>query len=107
IPPWQVRDVPAVAENLPGAANAAAGPQVPNTLSDGRVTRVDWNTLWGRALEAKLGLSAELRRAQRCAPTDVYPQYVPDHVSPGNVGDMAGGAFGSASGFNEREGAGP
>ena len=101
IPPWQIKDVPAVVENLPGAAEGKAGPQVPIILSDGRTTVADWNTLWGRALEAKFGFSAELRRAQRFAPTDLSPNYLPDHWSPGNVGDMAGGAFGSSLGFHD------
>jgi hypothetical protein len=100
IPPWQVRNVLAVADNLPGALSKA-GPQVPIKLSNGRTTVADWNTLWGRALEAKFGLSAELRRAQRLAPFDLYPNYLPDHWSPGNVGDIAGGAFGSASGYGD------
>lgn len=101
IPPRPVEHVPTVARNLPGAANASAGPQIPVKLSDGRTTYVDWNTLWGRALEAKFGLTAELRRAQRFAPTDLYPNYLPDHWSPGNVGDMTGGAFGSTQGFDD------
>jgi hypothetical protein len=103
IPWWKrgIADVPAVAENLPGAADARAGPQVPIILSNGRKTVADWTTLWGRALEAKFGLSAELRRAQRLAPSDLYPNYLPDHWSPSNIGDMAGGAFGSANGYRD------
>ena len=102
IPPWQIEHVPAISENLPGARRAMAGPQVEITLSNGRKTVADWATLWGRALEAKYGLSAELRRAQRLAPSDLYPHYLPDHWSPGNIGDIAGGAFGSIGGFDDR-----
>jgi hypothetical protein len=101
VPISKVNGVPTIAENLPGAMDATAGPQVPITLSNGATTRADWTTLWGRALEAEFGLSAALRRAQRFAPSDLYPNYLLDHWSPGNVGDIVGGAFGST--FSDRD----
>jgi hypothetical protein len=99
ISPWEVDNIPAIRANLPSIPDATAGPQIRIPLSNGRTTIADWTTLWGRALEAKFGLSAELRRGQRIAPRDLYPNYLPDHWSPGNVGDMAGGAFGSMQGL--------
>lgn len=88
----------AMAENIPGS-NGQAGPQVPIKLSNDEITRADFGTLWGRAIEAKNGLSASLRRAQRFAPADLSPYYLPDHWSPANFGDLSGGAFGAAFGF--------
>jgi hypothetical protein len=98
--PIPLKKVPsaAMAENIPGS-KGVAGPQVPIKLSNDDITRVDFGTLWGRAIEAKNGLSATLRGAQRFAPVDLSPHYLPDHWSPANFGDLSGGAFGTPFGF--------
>jgi hypothetical protein len=82
-----------VAENLSGALENRAGPQVPIELSKGR-TIVDWNTEWGRALEAKFGISAGLKGPQKLAPAELGPFYRPDHWLPSDIGDFSGGWFG-------------
>jgi hypothetical protein len=96
--PLEKSPSPRVAANLPGAEEGLAGPQIPITLSNGRTTIADWNTYWGRALEAKFGVSARLKGAQRLAPGELGSSYRPDHWLPSDIGNFAGGWLGPAVG---------
>jgi hypothetical protein len=85
-----------VARTLP-KSTGWAGPQQKVELSKG-FTRADFLTDWGRAIEAKFGVSAGLTRAQRRAVPELGELYLPDHWHPGDIGDFSGGWFGSAAG---------
>jgi len=95
IPPWFERSA-RVAQNLP-KANGEAGPQGKIGLSRG-YTRADWLTHWGRAIEAKFGVSAGLTRAQRRAVSELGQAYLPDHWLPSDIGDFGGGWLGPTAG---------
>jgi hypothetical protein len=85
-----------ISRNLP-TADGYAGPQEDVGLSKG-YTRADFLTDWGRAIEAKFGVSAGLTRAQKRAVPELGELYLPDHWHPGDIGDFSGGWFGSPSG---------
>jgi hypothetical protein len=95
IPPW-AEDSEQVARNLP-TANGQAGPQEPVGLSKS-YTSADWLTHWGRAIEAKFGISAGLTQAQRRAVPELGSVYLPDHWLPSDIGNFAGGWAGPAAG---------
>jgi hypothetical protein len=85
-----------VAQNLP-KASGNAGPQQEVGLARG-LTRADWLTYWGRAIEAKFGVSAGLTSAQRRAVPELGQVYLPDHWHPGDIGNFSGGWLGSTPG---------
>lgn len=95
IPRWP-ENSEQVARNLP-RANGQAGPQEAVGLSK-NYTRADWLTDWGRAIEAKFGLSAGLTRAQRRAVPELGQVYLPDHWLPSDVGNFTGSWVGPAAG---------
>jgi hypothetical protein len=74
-----------------------AGPQQKIPLLKS-YTQADWLTDWGRALEAKFGVSASLTPAQRRAVPELGDLYLPDHWHPGDIGDLSGGWLGSTVG---------
>lgn len=87
---------PAVEQSIPRVN--LAGPQVRIDLGNKQKTIADFTTDWGRALEAKFGVWAKLTPSQRLAVQQLGMLFQPDHWSPGDVGDMAGAAFGSGGG---------
>jgi hypothetical protein len=96
--PWKQTESDAVKLGIPDAKDGMAGPQVRIDLNKPRYTVADFTTDWGRALEAKFGPFARLSPSQRLAAQQLGALFQPDHWTPGNVGDMSGGAFGSMGG---------
>ena len=101
--PLKPRYSPAVAASIEDAKEGLAGPQVRIKLGGRRSTVADFTTDWGNALEAKFGLSAGLTPSQRLAVRKLGALFQPDHWSPGDIGDMAGAAFGSGA-YNADDG---
>jgi hypothetical protein len=95
IPQWPT-DSPLVGRNFPLSGGQAGGQQ-PIPLSKS-YTQADWLTGWGRALEAKFGVSASLTAAQGRARAELGDLYLPDHWLPSDVGNFAGGWLGPALG---------
>jgi hypothetical protein len=93
--PFESTDSAAVAQNFP--KNRKAGPQQAIPLSKS-YTQADWLTDWGRALEAKFGVSAGLTPAQTRAVSELGQFYLPDHWLPSDIGDLSGGWLGSTAG---------
>jgi hypothetical protein len=91
-----------VSRNLP-TADGYAGPQQKVGLSKS-YTKADWLTDWGRAIEAKFGISADLKRAQRRAVPELGQVYLPDHWLPSDIGTFSGGWFGSVGGQSSPDG---
>jgi hypothetical protein len=85
-----------VALNLP-KASGYAGPQQRIGLSKS-FTRADWLTDWGRAIEAKFGVTAGLTRPQRRAVPELGDVYLPDHWLPSDIGNFNGGWLGPVAG---------
>jgi hypothetical protein len=97
--PFKARLSDGVSQNLPNARAARAGGQQRVFLADGkRYTRADWLTDWGRAIEAKFGLSASLTPNQTLAADQFGQLYQPDHWLPSDVGDFSAGWLGSTVG---------
>jgi hypothetical protein len=95
IPQWPT-DSPLVGRNFPLSGGQAGGQQ-PIPLSKS-YTQADWLTGWGRALEAKFGVSASLTAAQGRARAELGDLYLPDHWLPSDLGNFAGGWLGPALG---------
>ena len=95
--PWKKTPSARVGQMLP-KSSGNAGPQQRINLPGGGYTRADWLTDWGRAVEAKFGVSGSLRRNQRRAVPALGDLYRPDHWLPGDIGNFSAGWFAPMAG---------
>lgn len=101
--PFKATPTDTVKYNIP-APGTSAGPQEWVRLLNGRQSRPDFLTDWGRALEAKFGNSASLTKNQKQLIPLLGDDFRVDHWLPRDIGDFSGGWFGSPFRLAARKG---